>query len=475
MVSFVVLIAIILAMGVLFYKVMAGFLLPLFLAALLVVIFRPLHRWIAIKCKGHDRVAAGLTTAAIMLIVLVPLGWICAYALMQGVTLVTQFDTSKFQQRIAEARKSVGLEMPFADQFHEIDDQLDRLMASAKSDGEIVVREGAIDGLLQTIDKLDGELERAAEEPPAGDRQVVDPAAASKARAHVPWLRNPIAQLKEKGLTPLDADYLRNLKMAKLSFRHLRQDLLGGQIQAFVIDLANPSDQDIENLRKQGFDRLNSWLLSMTGTAPAVVGNFLLGACIMILALYYFLVDGPVMVHTVMRLSPLDDRYEEQLLGEFDSISRAVVLATLLTAIVQGILAGIGFFFAGLDSVILLTLLTTVLALIPFIGAAAVWFPVCLWLFFIDNRPVAAVTLGIYGVLIVSMADNVIKPLVLHGRSNMHPLVALLSVIGGVQALGPIGILVGPMIVAFLQALLNILHTELSRMSRERPAVEDSG
>ena len=68
------------------------------------------------------------------------------------------------------------------------------------------------------------------------------------------------------------------------------------------------------------------------------------------------------------------------------------------------------------------------------------------------------------------MADNVIKPLVLHGQSNMHPLLALLSVIGGVQALGPIGILVGPMIVAFLQALLNILHTELVGMSRQTPA-----
>ncbi len=65
------------------------------------------------------------------------------------------------------------------------------------------------------------------------------------------------------------------------------------------------------------------------------------------------------------------------------------------------------------------------------------------------------------------MADNVIKPWVLHGQSNLHPLLALLSVLGGVKTLGPIGLLVGPMVVSFLQALLNMLNTELRKDSGE--------
>ncbi|MEM8866172.1 MAG: AI-2E family transporter, partial [Planctomycetota bacterium] len=64
-------------------------------------------------------------------------------------------------------------------------------------------------------------------------------------------------------------------------------------------------------------------------------------------------------------------------------------------------------------------------------------------------------------VIVVSNIDNVIKPFVLHGQSNLHPLLALLSVLGGVSVLGPVGILVGPMLVAFLQALLNMLRKEL--------------
>ena len=110
---------------------------------------------------------------------------------------------------------------------------------------------------------------------------------------------------------------------------------------------------------------------------------------------------------------------------------------------------------------LLLTLLSTVMALVPVFGAAVIWVPACLWLVFYDGRLGAAIFLAVWGLGVVSMVDNFIKPAILHGRSNLHPLLALLSVIGGVQALGPIGILVGPMVVAFLQTLLNILHREL--------------
>ena len=99
-----------------------------------------------------------------------------------------------------------------------------------------------------------------------------------------------------------------------------------------------------------------------------------------------------------------------------------------------------------------------------------VWVPACLWLHFYHGSTVTAVLLAIYCGAIVSMADNVIKPMVLHGRSNLHPLLALLSVLGGVQALGPIGIFVGPMVVAFLQTLLNMLQTELDAMSKKPEA-----
>jgi predicted PurR-regulated permease PerM len=82
----------------------------------------------------------------------------------------------------------------------------------------------------------------------------------------------------------------------------------------------------------------------------------------------------------------------------------------------------------------------------------------------------AALLLGLYGAFIVSLSDNVVKPFVLHGQSQLHPLLALLSILGGVEALGPVGILVGPMIVVFLQVTLNILHRELGQIEQKRKA-----
>ena len=121
---------------------------------------------------------------------------------------------------------------------------------------------------------------------------------------------------------------------------------------------------------------------------------------------------------------------------------------------------------AGVGSVFLLTALSMLLTLVPFVGAAIVWVPVCLWLYAMEGRTAAAVILAVYCIAVVSMVDNLIKPMVLHGRSNLHPLLALLSVLGGAQALGPIGIFVGPMVVAFLQTLLNMVHAELNSMTR---------
>jgi predicted PurR-regulated permease PerM len=129
-------------------------------------------------------------------------------------------------------------------------------------------------------------------------------------------------------------------------------------------------------------------------------------------------------------------------------------------------LAGIGFYVAGLrSSVALLMLLTMVLALVPFTGAAAVWIPVALWLYFYQGSSWAALGLAVYGACVISLSDNVIKPLVLHGQSKLHPLLALLSVLGGIQALGPIGIVVGPMAVVFFNAPENFA-TRLMSMDR---------
>ena len=140
----------------------------------------------------------------------------------------------------------------------------------------------------------------------------------------------------------------------------------------------------------------------------------------------------------------------------------AVRPASVASALAQGVLAAVAYWLIGFDSLILLFLLTTVMALVPFLGAASVWVPCVLYLAVIDQRLTAAGILAVYGAAVISSIDNVIKMFVLQGRSALHPLLALLSVIGGISVFGPIGIVVGPMVVVFLQTLLEILNHELT-------------
>ena len=258
-------------------------------------------------------------------------------------------------------------------------------------------------------------------------------------------------------------------------WQHTRETISGGPWKGALMDLVNPTDEDVDALNAGFFAYIRPRLLTFTGDSAAFLLKFIISSSILLVSLYFFLYDGPGMVRTLMELSPLDDRYELELLAQFDRISRAIVLATVLSALLQGLVAGIGYYFAGMPSLILLTALTATCALVPFVGPAIVWVPVCLYLAIYEEKLIAAGLLVVWGMLVVGTVDNLVKVFVLHGQSQLHPLLALLSVLGGIQSLGPIGILVGPMVVVLLQTLLGILRTELTHFKKAEDQAIESG
>lgn len=348
LVSLAVILGLIAVFGLLSLRVMSSFLLPLLLAAMLVVVFGPIHRWLRDRMQMPEWIAAGLTTLFVLLIVLVPL-----------------------------------------------------FLLVARAGGEAVA-------MLRTPDGL-----------------------------------------------KLDANVLGGLVSAvnDATGLHLTPDAVNAELRSLAED----------------------WIGPIAARTPVVIAKLVIGLVVMTVSLFYFLADGRRMFAAVTRLVPLDAHYQWQLLDEFEEVSRAVVSSTLLAALVQAVLAGIGFSVAGLQGVFLLTLLTFFGALVPFVGAASVWGMASLYLMFFVKDTWAAVGLAAWGMCVVSTIDNIIKPIVLHGQSKLHPLLALLSVLGGVGALGPIGIFVGPIAVAFLQAALTMLQTELDHYSKGVQMLAGSG
>jgi predicted PurR-regulated permease PerM len=408
-VSFIVLVAILLLMGAMFFQVLAQFVVPLFLAAVLVVIFKPLHEWVRGCLPRYRRLSALITTTAIMLLALLPTVWLGwnAYREGRGVLIKLQ----RPETRVMLERK-----------FDEIADPIRRF------------------------------LDPTREQPGPDERKDADEKAP-----------NPAAPLPSNG-NSADGERVPGDEAASAEVASTTRDI--GEIDDAVTPM------NFSALYERAAGMIGRALLH---TAQGLL-RLLIGLIIMVLALYYFLLDGPSMIAAIMRMSPLDDVYERELLDKFASVSRAVVVASLASAVVQGLLSGIGYYFAlnAGAPIFLLTMVTMVLAIVPFVGATGVWLPTAAWIYFFQTRevndqlvqgdPASAIGLAIYGAAVVSMIDNVIKPLVLHGQSNLHPLLALLSVLGGIQVLGPIGILVGPMLVAFFQALVNMVNKELQRM-----------
>ncbi len=454
-VSVAMLILGILAVGALVYRVMAVFFVPLFLAASLVVIFRPINEWLYRRIGNRPRLAALSTTGLILMIVLMPVFIVLSIAASQFTTLVSQVNFDDLTAAIQRGREQFGLTLDHPEQYRRLDDLTDQLDEPSEPE-QVLAR-------IDEAGKLVNYLQEKAENPEASS------AAADNANQRLDEFAEAVRESQDAGTGGVDYSrqvdaaerFHRQSVIATAAIRSWMHTSLGGSFRSQAKLLANPSEATFANILSSSREALQPRFVKLTNETGKFVIRTGVSLAILVIAIYFFLIDGPSMIHTLMRLSPLDDDYERRLLVEFDRTSRAVVLASILSALVQGLLASFGFWLAGLESVVLLFMVTTLMALIPFLGAASVWVPCALYLGAVEQRWTAAIVLAVYGALVVSLSDNFIKAYILHGHSQLHPLFALLSVLGGIHVFGPVGILVGPMVIVFLQTLLEILNHEL--------------
>lgn len=344
--SLYVLIGVVLVVGVLFYRVIEPFVFALLFALVLAVLFDPAYHWVAQRFGRHHRVAALVTTLAIMLLILLPLSGALATA---GVQLM-------------EVATAIG---------------------------------------------------KAVENP--DDSELAD----------------QVEKLEQSQLAKTFSRYYEELPMA--------------------------SRQRVERIAGRATDGFARQVYEQTLALLGNVVSFVIGMFVVGLALYYLFADGDRTLRHFKRLLPLEDKEQDAMIVEFGKVCRGVIAGTVVAALVQALLAGIGFWAAGVPKMLLLMAVTMFFSFIPWVGAGTVIAVVAAGIA-LNGDYTRATLLFVYGMTIVATSDNLIRAYVIGNTSRMNPLIAFITVLGGLQLVGLFGIFVGPMIAALFYTSLKLLH-----------------
>lgn len=197
------------------------------------------------------------------------------------------------------------------------------------------------------------------------------------------------------------------------------------------------------------------WASTNVGGLLESGATFVLNLFIFFVALFYFLVDRERIAKEMLVLSPLRDNVDHEIALRMVETVRGVIFGSLIVAVVQGVLAGIGLTIFGVPGALLWASMVVVAAQIPMLGTAVVMLPAVAYLFIVGETG-AATGLLVWSVVIVASIDNVLKPYVVGGRTRMHGLLILVSMLGGLQTFGPIGFILGPTILAAFLVVIEL-------------------
>ena len=381
-VSLAVILVLIIAFGVAFFRVVAPFLMPLFLAGMTAVVCQPLQRYFLMRTKHRVDLASGLTTGVILAAIMIPLTTATLMASLQLFVLGT---------RVADSDKLVNVLR-----------------------GDPVIEDAA-----DVNRHPDSELE------PSVFEQTV-----SYVNSWLP---------PEEQLTP--------------------RQVAG--------ELRTRSRRLLSDLGDRSLGRAAGTTFGILAGVAGTVISLCIAILVYAMALYYFLSDGAALLHETEKLIPVHAKYQRQLLEQFAIVVRSVVVATFLAAFAQGIATTIALWFFDFEHLFLLFGIATTSALIPMLGTWLVWLP-CAIVLFVNGHWIQGTLLCIYGAAFVGILDNVIRTYLLNSDTKLHPLLAFISILGGLQAMGLWGVFIGPIVASCLHALVKIFNHELIELTHER-------
>lgn len=203
------------------------------------------------------------------------------------------------------------------------------------------------------------------------------------------------------------------------------------------------------------FAGFSSWIVDRLGGIFSSTLDIFVKFILMLVALFYLLRDGDKFKKDLIALSPFPENKDTLVMNSLRDSINSVLLGSVVIAVIQGALSGLGFFIFGVPNATLWGTVAGIASLIPGIGTGLVWIPAVTYLFFYGSG-VAWIGQLVWSVIFVGLLDNFLGPIILNKGINIHPILILFSILGGLQFFGPEGFLLGPLVVSLLFALLRV-------------------
>jgi predicted PurR-regulated permease PerM len=226
--------------------------------------------------------------------------------------------------------------------------------------------------------------------------------------------------------------------------------------------------EDPAFLLREGVQRIVGFLAPRAGAVVADLFATLGSLFVMLFAMFFLIRDGHTLARELRDLLPLPEGARDRLMTDTRDLIVASVGAGLVVAAVQGTIGGITFWLLGIQAAVIWGVVMALCSLIPLVGAAIVWAPTALWLVLSGDvgRGIVLILVGVFG---IGLADNILRPLLLSGRTTASGLVVFLGLLGGAAAFGFIGLVLGPIVLVTAGSLLRVLSTEGRIIRTEAP------
>jgi predicted PurR-regulated permease PerM len=205
-----------------------------------------------------------------------------------------------------------------------------------------------------------------------------------------------------------------------------------------------------------------TWANHLAQSFLAGLANVLLDFGIFLLMLFFLLRDGAEIREAVRGISPLTRGQELEIVDHLTRTVKGILQSLVLVPLAQGVVALVGFLAFGVPAPLLWSLMVVFAALIPILGSPLAWVPAGLYLIY-EGSTAKGLGLLLYGAVLISGIDNLIKPLILKGAAQIHMLLAFLSILGGIFAFGPKGLIVGPVVLSLVLSAYRIYRYDVLR------------